>query len=739
MYLYRVHDKGKPAARRGRKAAGLALNLGRRRPGYRRDGRLGDTEARYERIAANAPGMFYQFVMRPDGSVGFPYVSEGSRELYGLEPRDVCRDAALVVDTIHPDDRPGFDRSVAASAATLSPWKWEGRFVLRSGEQKWLRGASRPELRPNGDILWDGLLMDVTERKRTEEALAESERRLRAVLVQYGSDVIAILEADGTFRYESPAVEVVLGYGPGGRVGESVFSYIHPDDLEVARSVFGESLRGAGSRRPAEIRFRHADGSWRWLEGAANNLLSDPDVRGIVANFRDVTERKALEGRLAHQATHDALTGLPNRALFSERAARALARARGRGGLVAVLLVDLDNFKYVNDTLGHGAGDGLLVAVAGRLRGCLRPRDTVARFGGDEFAVLLEDASGEGEAERVAGRIIGGLGEPFAVGGREVFVTPSIGVALDRPGRTTLEDLLRRADLALYEAKGAGKARHAVFDPAMEARVVERLELENDLRRAASDPDAEFAVRYQPIVRLGDAGGRPVVGFEALLRWKHPGRGLLSPSEFLPLAEELGLTVPIGRWLVGEACRQTEELQRRYPHAAPLAVGANLSVRQLSDPGLVSDVIGAVRGAGLDPGQVILEVTEDAVIGDAGRHLNTLRGLKEAGFLLALDDFGTGYSSLSYLRRLPVRLVKIDRSFVEGIGEDGHEEDEALLSGIVEIAHGLGLLVCAEGVEGERQLGRAEEMGCDLAQGHLFSEPLGAKEASAFLAGGLPG
>jgi diguanylate cyclase (GGDEF)-like protein len=409
-----------------------------------------------------------------------------------------------------------------------------------------------------------------------------------------------------------------------------------------------------------------------------------------------------------------------------------------------VLFADLDNFKYVNDSLGHGAGDELLVAVAGRLRAALRPGDTVARLGGDEFAVLLENVSGAGEAERVAGRIVGALRGPFAVHGREAFVTSSIGVALARPGRgASPGDLLREADLALYEAKRGGKARHAVFGPGTEAWVVERLGLENGLRRALER--GEFAARYQPIVRFrdarqgrpGDTGGWRVVGFEVLLRWRHPERGLLFPSEFLPLAEELGLTVPIGRWLVGEACRRTKEWQERHPSAAPLAVGANLSARQLSDPGLLGDIEGAAREAGLDPEQVTLEVTEDAVVGEAGRPVEALRGLKDAGFLLALDDFGVGHSSLSHLRRLPIGLVKIDRSFVAGLGEDGCEEDEVLLSGIVGIAHGLGLLVCAEGVETKEQLRRVAALGCGLAQGYYFSRPLEAEEASALLARGL--
>ena len=625
----------------------------------------------------------------------------------------------------------------------------EGRRFV--GERRYRRkGGSTVDVEVNVSVISYGgrrvicaAVRDVTERKRAEEETKRSERELAEAqrIARVGSWAYDVANDEGRWSDE---MYRIAGFAPQ----EFVVTYkmfsglVHPGDRELLREAVRGALYGHGDRRGVDYRLVRPDGRVRFLHSEYEIVRdwSGWPVR-LVGTSQDVTERRALEEELERRALHDGLTGLPNRALFSDRLSQALARGEGRGGEgggkeVAVLFMDLDNFKYVNDSLGHGAGDELLVAVAERLRKALRPEDTVARLGGDEFAMLLESVGDRSRAKRVAGRVIKALRSPFALGaGRDVFATPSIGVALGEPGRASAADLLRRADVAMYRAKRGGKARYEVFGPTMEAEAVGRLGLEHDLRRALER--GEFAARYQPIVRHGGTGGWRVVGFEALLRWEHPERGLLAPSEFLPLAEELGLTVPVGLWLVGEACRRTKEWQERHPGAAPLAVGANLSARQLSDPSIVSDVEGAARGAGLSPEQVTLEVTEDAVVGEAGRPVEALRGLRDAGFLLALDDFGTGYSSLSYLRRLPIGLVKIDRSFVARLGEDGREEDEVLLSGIVGIAHGLGLLVCAEGVETEEQLHRVGALGCGLAQGYYFSRPLPAEGASALLARGL--
>lgn len=440
----------------------------------------------------------------------------------------------------------------------------------------------------------------------------------------------------------------------------------------------------------------------------------------------DITEHKALAEQLEHQALHDPLTGLPNRILLEDRLRLTLRRARRRGGEVAVLFVDLDNFKVVNDSLGHEAGDRLLVAVTKRLQAVVRPEDTVARLGGDEFIFLLEDAGLE-RASSTAERILAKLGSPIALKGRKVYATPSIGVALGGDDTERAEDLLRDADLAMYRAKHAGKARYAVFEEGMNRRALDRLELEQDLRRALER--GEFETYYQPKVSL--QSGR-VVGFEALLRWHHPDRGLLPPKEFVPLAEETGLIIPIGEWVLEEVCRQANEWQELYPDEVPAAVCVNLSTRQFREPDLPQTVARILEQTGMMPDRLFLEVTESAAMEDAPATVLAFEGLRNLGVRAIIDDFGTGYSSLSYLGRFPVDYVKIDRSFVGGLGEDPLVT--LLAKGVIDLTHALGLGVIAEGVETEGQLERLREMGCDLAQGFYFSEPLTGDAAKEWLA-----
>jgi len=448
---------------------------------------------------------------------------------------------------------------------------------------------------------------------------------------------------------------------------------------------------------------------------------------GRLISLRDITERKGLEQRLMQQALHDPLTGLPNRTLFMNRLKGSLARGRRRESKVAVLFMDLDNFKFVNDSLGHEAGDLLLVAVSKRVQPCLRSEDTIARLGGDEFAILIEDVKYTSEPAYVAERIVEELQAPFTLGGQLVVITPSIGITIGDSSQDPPEHLLREADLAMYRAKEDGKARHRMFDPIMEYETTERLRLENDLRRALQRD--EFRVHYQPVVHLET---RRIVGMEALVRWEHPERGMILPDEFVPLAEEIGLIIPIGRWVLREACRQAHSWQKRYRVEPPLSMGVNLSTLQLRDSDLVEDIEGLLLDAGLDPKDLILEITESAVIGAEEHHrMSTLRRVQALGVRFALDDFGTGYSSLSYLKRLPVSLLKIDRSFVERIGQDA--EDEVLVSGIVYVASALGLSVVAEGVETPQQLARVKSLGCELGQGHYFSEPLSSEAAGELL------
>jgi diguanylate cyclase (GGDEF)-like protein len=436
---------------------------------------------------------------------------------------------------------------------------------------------------------------------------------------------------------------------------------------------------------------------------------------------------------IAHQenqykAFHDGLTGLPNRNLFLDRLQQALDRSSRDRVLRAVLFLDLDNFKVVNDSLGHKAGDELLTEVAGRLRACLRPADTAARLGGDEFVVLLDGVTGIGDATRVAERIAEVLERPIELGERQVVVGASVGIALTADHESEPDVMLRNADVAMYEAKKAGKGRNEVYDPDMFAQALRRLDLGNDLRRAIEQE--ELRLYYQPKVRLGTDS---ITGVEALVRWEHPERGLILPDEFIPLAEETGAIVPLGWWVLREACRRAREWGEQYPPALPLGVSVNVSGKQFQEADLVRGLAGILQEVGLEPSRLQLEITESVVMADTEYAAGLLRGLKGLGVKIAVDDFGTGYSSLSLLRRFPLDELKIDKEFVDGLGRI--DQDEAIVRLVIDLSHALGLEAIAEGVETAEQLARLREMGCDQAQGYYFWESLTGEEAAALLAG----
>jgi diguanylate cyclase (GGDEF)-like protein/PAS domain S-box-containing protein len=594
--------------------------------------------------------------------------------------------------------------------------------VRRDGEEITIEIALSPislshNMENHGRLVL-AIIRDVTERKEVEKVIKESEERFRS-LVQNTSDIITILDADGTIDYISPAVERVTGYKPEEQIGTDAFRPVHPDDREQALSIFAEVLKSPGLHPPLEFRMPHKDGSWRYLEHVVNNLLEDPAVRGVVVTSWDVTERKALEEQLRHQAFHDPLSGLPNRALFMDRLEHAFVRANRRGDKIAVLFTDLDNFKVINDSLGHEVGDQLLVAVAERIKHCLRPEDTAARLGGDEFTILIEAVDSMTDAVRVAERIAEILQPPFALDQHEVFSTTSIGIALSSPLQKQPADLLRHADLAMYRAKHKGKARYEVFEPGMGTDALERLRLENELRRALER--GEFKVYYQPVVAL--EGGR-IVGAEALVRWEHPIRGLLLPEEFLSVAEETGLIARIGEKVLRAACHQVRAWQVRYPSEPPLMVSVNLSPKQLFRPELIAEVLAETE---IYPGSLQLEITESTMMSNGVHSANhALRNLKDLSVELAVDDFGMGYSSLSYLKHFPVDFLKIDRSFIAGLGQDADSasKDAEIVSAMIDLTHALGLKAVAEGVETSEQLTRLRVMKCDRAQGNYFWEPL---------------
>jgi diguanylate cyclase (GGDEF)-like protein/PAS domain S-box-containing protein len=688
------------------------------------DDELRKSEARYRTVLDAA---FDAIVtITPEGIVR--WFNRGAEHIFGHRAEEVIgqpvtllmpeRYRELCVAGLHRYLRTGEARVVGGTTELVGLRKDGSEFPIE---------MSLGETVQDGERLFTGVIRDVTERKEVEKVIKESEERFRS-LVQYASDIITILEADGTVRYISPAVERVMGYKPEEQKGTTAFDSVHPDDRERALATFAEALKRAGLHPPLEFRVPHKDGSWRNLEHVVNNLLDEPAVRGVVVNSRDVTERKALEEQLRHQAFHDPLSGLPNRALFMDRLEHALTRANRRGGRVAVLFTDLDNFKVINDSLGHKAGDQLLVAVAERLKACLRPWDTAARFGGDEFTILVEDVASVGEAVRIAERIADIMQLPFALEDQEVFATASTGIALNSPTQERPADLLRHADLAMYRAKHRGKARYEVFESSMDAKAVERLRLETGLRRALVRQ--QFRVYYQPIVALDND---KVAGVEALVRWEHPQRGLLLPEEFLSIAEETGLIVRIGQWVLREACKQARVWQEQYPGTPPLTISVNLSPRQFFHPELVAEVLGESE---IDPATLQLEITEGAMTTNGTSSADrTLRDLKHMGVQLAIDDFGLGYSSLSYFKRFPVDFLKIDRSFVEELGRapNGASKDKEIVRAMIDLTHALGLKVIAEGVENAEQLTRLRNMKCDLAQGNYFSEPLPSEALAVIL------
>ena len=558
-----------------------------------------------------------------------------------------------------------------------------------------------------------------------EQVMGEEGRRYRA-LVEHTTDILTLIDADGTVHYESSALERVMGYKPEDQLGTNAFDWVHPDDLERALDIFVEVLSTPGLHPPLEFRAPHKDGSWRYLEHTINYLLDDPDVEGIVITSRDITERKLLEEQLRHQAFHDSLTGLPNVALFMDRLRHALTRVGRSRGSVAVLYLDLDNFKLVNDSLGHEVGNELLAAVAGRLKACLRPEDTVARLGGDEFAVLLEDVVDEREATRAALRIIEALKPPIVLGEREVFARSSIGIAVGASAKGTAEDLLRNADMAMYQAKNSSEVYSLASRPGTTRRALRRLELEGDLRRAIERE--EFRVCYQPVVLLKNGN---IVGMEALVRWEHPERGSLLPSEFIPIAEETGLIIPMGRWVLETACRQARSWREQFASTSNLRVWVNLSAKHFQRPKLVEDVAEILQETGLHPSGLGLELTESVVMEEV-QSTNTTQGeLADMGVRLAIDDFGTGYSSLSALHRYPVEDLKIDRSFVRGLKDN--PDETVFLSAIIDLARTLGMMTVAEGVETAEQLTGVRNLGCEQAQGYFISEPLAAEGATQLL------
>lgn len=558
--------------------------------------------------------------------------------------------------------------------------------------------------------------------ERTDDELRRREERFRA-LVQHGSDLIIVIDANWKLSYSSPSVVRVLGYEPDDYQWFSSAA-VHPDDRDLVLSRSRELAAQPNAVGRMEARMRDARGGYRWLEIGLTNRLDDPSVGGIVCNLRDVTDRKLAEAALERQAFYDQLTALPNRPYFLDRLERARAVSARNGRVDAVLFCDVDRFKLVNDSLGHDVGDRLLVEVAARLVHCVRPSDTVGRFGGDEFTLLLEDVGSVSAAIAVAERIIGALQEPCVIDGRPLTVKTSIGIAMSESGRESPGELLRRADLAMYVAKDNGRGGWSLFDPAVAAVGIDRLEVEAGLLRALEHE--ELVVHFQPELELGT--GR-VVALEALVRWDHPSEGLLLPGRFIPIAEESGLVAAIDRFVLDAAVRAVTRWQCAVPE--PIVVSVNVSPRFFAQLDAADTIARVLADHGAPADCLRLEITERTALGNVQHTIATLERLRRIGVRVAIDDFGTGYSSLGYLKQLPVDVVKLDRSFVDGI--DSSARDVAIVEAVITMSHALGLTVVAEGVERAAQADALHALGCDGATGWYWSRAVDAAAAHALL------
>ena len=560
-------------------------------------------------------------------------------------------------------------------------------------------------------------------RNRLDARRRSAERRVEALL-EHSSDLVVALADEGRIRYASPSVGAVLGRSPTALTGDLLSGVVHPEDLPRVQQWLARLWAApAGSTARTEMRLRQADGSSMFVDAIATNRLSDPDVRAVIVSLRDIGTRRALEEQLSHQAFTDSLTGLANRALFRERLQQAVP---GRAGEpVTLILIDLDAFKDVNDELGHSAGDQLLTVVAERLRHRARPGDTLARLGGDEFALLV---AGPGtDAGVLVADLLQEIRRPVRLGSRELEPTASIGIA-DTATELLLQpdELLRNADLAMYAAKRNGRNTWVTFDPAMHATAQLEAQQRADMELALIEE--QFFVQYQPVVDLPTAR---ITGVEALVRWQHPREGLLGPGHFIHHAEDTGLIVPLGRWVLREACRQLARWQQTMPAAHGLRMNVNLSARQFQHAGLLEDVTAAVRDAGISPSSLTLEITESMLMDDVDTAVDVLHALRRLGVHLAIDDFGTGYSSLSYLQRLPVDTIKIDRAFVEHV--DTNPDNLALAEAVVNMGRALGLRTVAEGIETTAQRDTLLRLGCEHGQGYLFGRPLDAGALAGLL------
>jgi diguanylate cyclase (GGDEF)-like protein/PAS domain S-box-containing protein len=572
------------------------------------------------------------------------------------------------------------------------------------------------------DQVFTFFIRDISEQKRAQKDLEMSERRFRTMFEKSWSGV-ALLDENLRFSFAGSSTPNILGYRENDLVGRDLLSFVHPHEREPAARMFADIGRCPNSDAHGELRFRHLNGTWVWIEGFAQNMLHEPSVGAIILNFRDVTQRRMTEKQLEYRAHYDPLTDLPNRVLFRDRVVNGLAQAHRHHSGLAIMYLDLDHFKLVNDALGHAFGDGLLAVVARRLQNCLRASDTISRIGGDEFSILINDISGADSVGHIARKLLESFNEPFRIEQHDLYVTASIGISLYPTDGEDAETLVKSADAAMYRAKELGRHQAQLFTTSMNERYVRRLNIEQDLHQAIERD--EFYLLYQPIYD----SARQIAAIEAFIRWNHPDRGIVEPAEFIPLAEETGLILPIGEWVLRQACTQMRTWAAMMP--ADARVSVNVSAHELQQSDYSHGVQRVLDETGLPPQRLQLEITESAAMESVERTMRTLRELRAMGVSVAVDDFGTGRSSLIYLRQFPIDAIKMDEPFLREISDD--DTAIAVASYIIGVAHALRLKVVAEGVESQEQYEVLRRFACDQMQGIFFAKPLAADATTEFL------
>jgi diguanylate cyclase (GGDEF)-like protein/PAS domain S-box-containing protein len=729
----------------------------------------------FRRLVERLPVIVYTAELGEHGR--WRYVSPQVEKILGFKPEEFVRDPSLWASLLHPDDR---DRALAVESedrlGKRDAAPIEYRMYTRGREVVWMHDEAVLEADEEGIPVWHGVLYDVSERKTTENELQRALSQQAVVarlgeqalqdgdpqeLMQTAAELIGRIEdvhsacvwelgRDGRRLNLRAGLEAQV-VGAGRRVSASRDSHVGAALDAGTHAIVGDWSHETRHTMPPVLRALGAASSLAVVIDGKNRPFGVLDVHATEPNrfsakdvpfvqaaanvLADAIERHAADQALRYRVLHDSLTGLPNRLSFVDALGEALNRAAISGSPVGILFLDLDHFKLINDSLGHHAGDALLRAVAPRLRAHLRPGDIVARFGGDEFGILIDRLADEGEAIAIADRVAAAFAHPFSLDGVDHFVSASIGVAVSHPseGRTVNAELLiRDADAAMYRAKEGGRARCVLFDAEMRAGAIRRVEVERELRHALERD--ELALYYQPVVNLRSGA---ITGLEALVRWRHPERGLLDPSEFVSIAEDSGLIEPIGQWVQERACRQALEWHQLRPDARPFDVAVNLSSRQVAHRDLADTVAEVIARTGLDPVHLRLEITESVLVEESATAISSLQALNELGVRLVLDDFGTGYSSLAYLNRFPFHALKIDRSFVDALGIE--QEATAIVEAIIGMARALSLEVIAEGVESEVQLAELSRLDCDYAQGHLFHAAMPEREVSRLIAEGAPG